>query len=193
MKYGINRALIMIDKMRIAAHIRPCLTLVGGTKVWVILIGVIAGCVSGFADNTNVTAAPKNNGNAYGHNKQTLDTRAVVIPSSQADPASNEPERKGRPDRTQPNGDVKNLIKQFQAAREAYLQDQQILMKQLKGASAEDRAAIREQLKESLDQWREQQKELIKEQRDRAIELKRALQADLGRVVDDAQGEGRGR
>jgi vacuolar-type H+-ATPase subunit H len=44
-----------------------------------------------------------------------------------------------------------------------------------------------------LEQWKEQQKDLLREQRERAQELKRELQADLGKVVDEAKGEGRGR
>lgn len=149
------------------------------------------------AESTNAPASnPTGNGqgNANKRGNQTIQDRATVIPRSDVSDAADEQARKGRPDKTQPTGEVKDLIKQFQTAREKYLKEQQTLLKQMGDTTQDQRQAIRDQMRESLERWKEQQREFLQEQKERAKDLKKELQQDLGRVVDEAKTEGgRGR
>ncbi|MCX8156222.1 MAG: MICOS complex subunit MIC60 [Verrucomicrobiae bacterium] len=127
-----------------------------------------------------------------GQEKKLLQERPVVIPRNTPQNPAEKPERKGRPDKTQP-ADIKEMIAAFQAAREQFLREQEAVRRAYQTATPEQREQLREQLRESLERWREIQRELLKEQRDRAQDMKRELQADLGKIVDEAKGEGRGR
>src|SRR5688572_14315985 len=61
------------------------------------------------------------------------------------------PERPPSPDRPVLASGVKDLVRDFQTARQEFLTSQQELLRQLKTATQEQRAAIREQLKENLE------------------------------------------
>ena len=102
------------------------------------------------------------------------------------------PERPTNPGQPAPAQEVKDLVRDFQAARRAFQKQQQELQRQLKTATEEQRAIIREQLKENLQQWLEQQKAQIQELREQAKDIKNNVPA-LRDVVDHGSGEGRGR
>jgi polyhydroxyalkanoate synthesis regulator phasin len=102
------------------------------------------------------------------------------------------PERPPSPDRPVLAPGVKDLVKDFQTARQEFMASQQELLRQLKTATQEQRAAIREQLRENLEAWREAQKEHIQELREQAKEMINNV-PDLRDVINAGQGEGRGR
>lgn len=166
------------------------------TGLFLFLTGLFI-AVAAAAESTNVppsNPSPNGQGNGKDRKDQSIQDRATVIPRSSAGDAADEQARKGRPDKTQPSGEVKDLIKQFQTARENYLKEQQALLKKLGDTTQDQRQAIRDQMRESLERWKEQQREFLQEQKDRAKDLKKELQQDLGRVVDEAKTEGgRGR
>jgi hypothetical protein len=83
---------------------------------------------------------------------------------------------------------VKDLVKDFQTARQDFLRGQEELLRQLKNANDQERTIIREQLKERLNEWRELQKQHLRELRDQARELATTLPGI--RDVIDASGEG---
>jgi hypothetical protein len=118
--------------------------------------------------------------------------RPVVIPPAAKPQGRNLPEPPARPDRHAPSEAVKDLVRDFQAARQAFLNQQKELQRQLKHATREDREAIRKQLKENLQIWLEQQKAQLQELRDQARDLRSNLPA-ISDVIDSAKGEGRGR
>jgi len=102
------------------------------------------------------------------------------------------PERPPSPDRPVLASGVKDLVKDFQTARQEFLTSQQELLRQLKTATQEQRAVIREQLKENLEAWKEAQKAHIQELREQAKEIISNV-PDLREVIDAGQGDGRGR
>jgi catalase len=159
------------------------------------IFGVAGRCyLLGFLLAASVSAAPPPQAKAYGRDKKNISDRAVVIPADDGTVAVDAPERKGRPDLTQPGGAVQGLVKDFQKAREDYLTQQKELLKLYNSASAEERAIIREQIKDSLDKWKEQQKEYLQQQKEQAQEMKKNLQTELQKVVDETVKEGgRGR
>lgn len=161
--------------------------------------------------NTVVSSSQKNSpaqsqtSNGNGKNNPSIGNRPIEVPRIH-DPHSDDPnvngnngKGSGKPDhppRSDKNtlpGSVQNLIVNFQTAREAYLTRQKELRLQLKTATDEQREAIRQQIADLLEEWKEQHREFIQETKDRAKEMKNELNPDLGRVVDGAKGEGRGR
>ena len=102
------------------------------------------------------------------------------------------PERPPSPDRPSPPQNVKDLVKDFQTARQSFLSSQQELLRQLKTATEEQRAAIRAQLKENLNEWRDAQKIHLQELRDQAREIISTVPA-IKDVVNSGLDEGRGR
>jgi len=89
---------------------------------------------------------------------------------------------------------VQNLIRNFQTARDKFLEDQKALARQYSQASEEERKALRERMKEMLDRLKDQQRALQQDMRDRARELKQQLNPDLNRLIDNGSKEGgRGR
>ena len=121
--------------------------------------------------------------------------RPVVIPPPVLASEANlplAPERPPSPDRPSPPQSVKDLVKDFQTARQNFLTSQQELLRQLKGATPEQRAAIREQLKDNLNEWREAQKIHLQELRDQARDLINTVPA-IRDVVNSGRDEGRGR
>ena len=124
-----------------------------------------------------------------------ISDRPVVIPPiaplNQANlPVA--PERPLSPDRPSPPQNVKDLVKDFQTARQSFLGSQQELLRQLKTATEEQRAAIRAQLKENLNEWREAQKLHLQDLRDQAREIITTVPA-IRDVIIPALDEGRGR
>jgi hypothetical protein len=99
-------------------------------------------------------------------------------------------ERPNPPNRPATPGTVKDLVKDFQAAREAYLAQQKELRRQLNEATAEQREAIREKLKENLAAWLEVQRARVQELREQIRETKQAIQG-YDKVIDAAQEKGR--
>ncbi|HYV29639.1 MAG TPA: hypothetical protein VEO53_00805, partial [Candidatus Binatia bacterium] len=83
---------------------------------------------------------------------------------------------------------IKDLVREFQAARQAFLQQQQELNRQLKASSDVQRAIIREQLKENLRRWMEQQKAQIQELKEQAKEMNRV--SNLREVIGAGTPEG---
>lgn len=137
------------------------------------------------------------NANANGKGKPTIDNRPLEIPrDSDSDSSSDQkgkPKSPNRPDKTPLPADVSDAVKKYQDERENYLKNSKAAARLHKDATAEERAALREQMKESLDKLKDQQKALRQEMRDRAKDMKNELSPDLGRVVDGGQNEGRGR
>ena len=82
--------------------------------------------------------------------------------------------------------DIKDMIAKFEKDREAYLQQQKDLLKQLKGATDEERDKIREQLGDSRDKWLDQAKSLREEIRSRIAELRDKL-PHHGDILDAAK------
>jgi hypothetical protein len=68
------------------------------------------------------------------------------------------PERPASPDRPVLPVTVKDLVKDFQATRQGFLEGQRELLRQLKSAKQEERAIIRGQLNGRLKEWRVLQK-----------------------------------
>lgn len=128
--------------------------------------------------------------------RPSIEQRPTVLPRDPAsDPAissdqKGKPASPGRPDKAQPAADVQVLIRDFQSAREKYLEDQKALTRQYSQASEEERKAIRERMKEMLDRLKDQQRLLQQDMRDRARELKQQLNPDLNRLINNGTKEG---
>ena len=121
--------------------------------------------------------------------------RPTVIPMPTAPEAPDMPARPDRPtiaERPEPAKAVKDLVKDFQSARQDFIRHQQELNRQLKTASDEQRAAIRAQLKDSLNSWLDEQKAHLQELRDQAKDIRNNVPS-IKDVIDSAGGEGRGR
>lgn len=134
-----------------------------------------------------------NNGKAKGKNKPKVSERPQVIGSKDSTSGSQKgkPDNPGNPNSTDPV-EVTTLVNKFQSAREQYITAQKELRLKMKDATEDQRAALREQLKDLLDKWKEEQKQFVQETKDRVKDMKQELQPDLGKVVDGAGGEGNG-
>ncbi|HWN95535.1 MAG TPA: hypothetical protein VNT99_10915 [Methylomirabilota bacterium] len=101
----------------------------------------------------------------------------ILQPQSPSSPAVNaavQP-RTDRVERTLPP-EIKEKVRQFEKAREAFINREENLRRQLDGAATDrDRNSIRQHIKENLDQWREQARQFRDEARERARELQRDL------------------
>jgi hypothetical protein len=117
--------------------------------------------------------------------------RPTVIPPVSA-PTLDTPARPELPGQPTPSADLRDLVKDFQTARESFLKQQQDLMAQLKTASKAEREALRQQVRENLDAWLEQQKAQIQDIREQAREIKNNVPS-ISDVVDSGKGEGRSR
>ncbi len=123
--------------------------------------------------------------------RSPLSERPVVVPPVK----KGQPEKPEKPERPQrPSGvvEMQDLIKDFQSARDSYLKDRQELLKQLKAATAEERAALREQMKQNMAEWREAQKQHAQELRDAAKDIKNSV-GSVSDIIDSAKQEGRGK
>lgn len=114
----------------------------------------------------------------------------VIPPVSATTPGT--PARPELPGQPAPSADLRDLVKDFQTARESFLKQQQDLLAQLKAASKEEREALRQQLRENLDAWLEQQKAQVQDIREQAREIKNNVPS-ISDVVDSGKGEGRSR
>jgi gas vesicle protein len=104
-------------------------------------------------------------------------------------PSSDRPVAPGKPT---PSKDMKDLVREFQSARDAFRKQQLELNRQLKTASEEQRAIIRQQIQENLDQWREEQKARVEDLRQQAQQMKDDLKG-LRDVIDSGTHPGDGR
>lgn len=95
-------------------------------------------------------------------------------------------QRPPRQERPVLSSEVKERLRAFEKAREAYLEKQRELERRLKGATEEQRERIREQMKDRLQQWREQHKQFKEDMRDRVRELKRELPS-LRKALDESR------
>lgn len=172
--------------MRLIRHSAFAFTQLGTKVLAAGILLSVAG--SALADSENV------NTNAPGQvKKQSLTDRVQIISRDEDSSGKKKPEKPNRPAAPAPGADVQDLVKEFKAARETYLEQQKELARQVKENSKEAREALRQQNKELLEAIKEQQKALLKETKDRAKDLKSQLHPDMGRVIDSGVGEGRGR
>ena len=151
------------------------------------------GLVSGISMTLLAAAASAQTTNAQPA-QPPIANRPVVVAPTAAPERPNlppRPERPTGPGQPPPAQDVKDLVRDFQSARQAFQKQQQDLQRQLKTATDEQRAQIREQLKDNLQQWLEQQKAQIQELREQAIDIKNNVPA-LRDVIDQPH-DGRGR
>src|SRR5207245_10631789 len=102
------------------------------------------------------------------------------------------PERPVVPGQPPQPQEIKDLVRDFQANRQAFQKQQEALSRQLQKASDADRAIIRAQLKENLSIWMEQQKAQIQELKAQAKKMKDKVPI-LQKPIDSGAGEGRGR
>jgi hypothetical protein len=93
-----------------------------------------------------------------------------------------------QPAANQPNlpDDLKGLIQKFQTDREGFLKAQEDLRKQLKGATADQRAALREQAQSNREKWLDEQSKLREDIRSRLKDLKSQL-ASHSDAIDSAK------
>ena len=72
--------------------------------------------------------------------------------------------------------EIREKLKQFEAAREAFIKQQEELRRKMDGAITEkERENIRRNIKESLDRWREQARQFRDDAKERARELQRDM------------------
>jgi len=100
------------------------------------------------------------------------------------------PERPTVPGHPPPSQEIKDLTRNFQAARQTFVKQQQDLQQQLKTATDEQRKLIRQQLKENLEQWMEQQRQQMKDTAGQFREIAPGLREVIGNPRDH---DGRGR
>ena len=125
----------------------------------------------------------------------TISDRSVVVPptpSPDRPSIPSRPERPVAPGKPAPSKDVKDLVKDFQTARESFRKQQIELNRQLKTASDEQRALIRQQIQENLDQWREEQRARVEDLRQQAQQMKDEVRG-LKDVIDSGANPGDGR
>jgi len=99
---------------------------------------------------------------------------------------------KPRPDRLERTlpPEIKDQVKKFERAREAFIQRQEELRKQMDGATTEkERDSVRQRIKEGLDRWREQARQFRDEARERVKELQREL-PNLREALQETPGGG---
>jgi flagellar motility protein MotE (MotC chaperone) len=88
--------------------------------------------------------------------------------------------------RTALSTEVKDRLRTFERAREAYLQKQRELERRLKGATDAERERIREQLKDRRAAWLEQHKQFQAELRERLRDIKREIPS-LRSALDESR------
>src|SRR5262245_43743284 len=99
---------------------------------------------------------------------------AVVLPPTVPERPNlpGRPENRVVPGRPTPSKDMKELVRDFQTARESFRKQQQELNRQLRKANEEQRAAIRTQLQENLKHWLEEQKARTEDLRAQGLMMK---------------------
>lgn len=125
-----------------------------------------------------------------------IPNRPVVIapngPKKETPGQANKPPRPDRPGKPAATTEMQKLVRDFQDARQTYIKQQQELNRKLSIATDEQRALIREQIKESLREWRELQKQQAKELREQAESIKNNT-PNYRDVINHGGGDGRGR
>ena len=121
-----------------------------------------------------------------------LTQRPVVVPPTTAPETPNLPGRPEHspvpvPGRPTPSKDMKELVRDFQTARETFRKQQMELNRQLKKATEDQRAAIRAQLQENLKQWLEEQKARTEDLRAQGRMMKDDIKG-LRDVIDSGGG-----
>jgi gas vesicle protein len=114
-------------------------------------------------------------------------TVVAPTPSPDRPPSPPRPERPAVPGQPAPSQEIKDLTRNFQAARQAFVKQQQELQRQFKTATDEQRKLIRQQLKENLEQWMEQQRQQMKDTVSQIKELAPGLR-DVGNNPHDGRG-----
>lgn len=87
--------------------------------------------------------------------------------------------------------DLQKLVDQFRTQAQTFVASQKELAQQLKGATAEQKETIKEQLKTNREKFLEDTAQLRADIRERVKELRATLQDS--RPVDAGAGEGRGK
>jgi len=108
--------------------------------------------------------------------KRTTDGR-ILQPDTVLSPASAGviATRPDRNERALPP-EIKERLRQFEAAREAFIKRQEELRRRMEGATTDrERESIRQRQKESLERWREQARQFKDEAKERARELQREM------------------
>ena len=121
--------------------------------------------------------------------------RSIVVPPTTPPDRPNlpgPPERPAAPGKPTPSKEMKDLVREFQSARDTFRKQQLELNRQLKTASEEQRAIIRQQIQENLEQWREEQKARVEDLRQQAQQMKDDLKG-LRDVIDSGTHPGDGR
>jgi len=116
-----------------------------------------------------------------------ISDRPVVVPPTPDPDRPNlpgRPERPAVPGKPTPSKDMKDLVRDFQSARESFRKQQLELNRQLKTANEEQRAIIRQQIQENLKEWLEEQKARVEDLREQA----RAMPKSLREVIESGAG-----
>ena len=124
----------------------------------------------------------------------TTRERPVIIPPKGPPEETGTPPRPAPPvpGRSDPSEAMKDLVREFQLARKTFLSEQKELLQNIQDATSEQRAMIRSQLRDNLNEWLQEQKAQIKEMRDQAKQIQNSVPA-LREVIGVAGGEGRDR
>jgi len=88
--------------------------------------------------------------------------------------------------RTSLSTDLKTRLREFERAREAYLQKQRELERRLKGATDAERDKLREQIRDRRAAWLEQHRQFTEEQRQRVRDVVTELKS-LGPALEPVQ------
>lgn len=150
------------------------------------LTALLSAATAGAQTNTPPPAQP------------AISDRPVVVPPPPDRPnLPSRPERPGVPGKPTPSKDIKDLVRDFQTARESFRKQQLELTRQLKTANEEQRAIIRQQIQENLNQWLEDQKARVEDLRVQAQSMPEQVKG-LKEVIESGagpnnQGRGRGR
>ena len=91
------------------------------------------------------------------------------------------------PDKTVVSTDVQQLISNFNAARDKFLDEQKQLRKKYDAASKDEREKLRSEIKDKRQQFLDQTKDSQEELRKRLTELKDQLK-DHSQIIEDAKG-----
>jgi hypothetical protein len=136
--------------------------------------------------------AQNSNANSQNYGKApAIDMRPVIVPLT--DSVAPETTKPARPSTTVIPQALGDAIKKVQAEREALARNIEAQARINRDSVAEDRAVIRQQLRESIQQLRDQQLAVRKEIKERVEEMKAELAPDLIRVIGEVRFEGRGR
>jgi hypothetical protein len=168
-----------------------------GVSRWVVLALVVGCCSLGVTAQAADEGTPPSkgqlqeaggNGKGKGKSKPTISERPQVLgtTSTTSGPA-------------RPGTDISasaQLVGQFQTARGEFLAAQKELSLKAKEASDEQRALLREKVKDALAKWQEEHRMYVEEQKERTKQMRLELQPEISRILDGAgegSGAGRGR